>query len=59
MTNQQLADEITARFTPLAFRCPCNGEDPACKMARNDPATFTQMETVRRIAEYISQRGTK
>ena len=57
MNNQQLADEITARFTPLVFACECNGEHPSCKMTRNNASVYTQMETVRRIAEYISQRG--
>jgi len=57
MNNQQLADEITARFTPLVFRCSCNGEHPSCKMTRNNASVITQMETVRRIAEYIRERG--
>jgi len=57
MNNQQLADEITARFTPLVFRCECNGEHPSCKMTRNNASVRTQMETVMRIAEYIKQKG--
>ena len=57
MSNQKLADEITARFTPLVFSCECNGEHPSCKMTRNNSSVRTQMETVMRIAEYISQKG--
>jgi hypothetical protein len=57
MNNQQLAEEITARFTPLVFTCECNGDHPSCKMARNNASVYTQMETVKRIAEYIIQKG--
>jgi len=57
MNNQQLAEEITARFTPLVFTCECNGDHPSCKMTRNNESVRTQMETVMRIAEYIKQKG--
>ena len=57
MSYQELADEITARLNPLVVRCECNGEHPSCKMTRNNASVYTQMETVRRIAEYISQKG--
>jgi len=57
MSNQQLADEITARFTPNAFTCDCNGADTDCASARKIPSVYIQAETVRRIAEYIRERG--
>jgi hypothetical protein len=57
MSNQELADEITARFTPYAFTCECEGTHKDCASARKVPSVYIQAETVRRIAEYISQKG--
>lgn len=57
MSNQELADEITARFTPYAFTCDCDGVEADCASARKLPSVYIQMETVRRIAEYIREKG--
>ena len=57
MSNQQIADEITARFTPYAFTCECQGSHEDCASARKTPSVYIQMETVRRIAEYIREKG--
>ena len=56
MSNQQIADEITARFTPYAFICECQGSHEDCASARKTASVYIQMETVRRIAQYIRER---
>lgn len=54
MKNSELAQAILNRYTPLAFLCACKGTDPNCADAMSDTYTYAQMDTVRRIAEYIS-----
>lgn len=54
-TNIQeiLAKNILARYTPFAFACECKGTHPACADAMQDTYAYAQMDTVRRIVEYI------
>jgi hypothetical protein len=54
MTNEQLAQRIIERYTPLAFACACKGTDPKCAEAMMDTFAYAQNDTVRRIALYIS-----
>ena len=57
MTNSELqntlAKNILARYTPFAFACECKGTHPNCAEAMQDTYAYAQMDTVRRIAEYI------
>ena len=50
---KELSEIILDRYTPFAFKCECNGADYDCQDAQN--ATYTQFETVQRIAKYISE----
>jgi hypothetical protein len=54
-TNIQeiLAKNILDRYTPFAFKCDCLGTHPECESAMQDTYAYAQMDTVRRIAEYI------
>jgi len=54
MTNAELAQTILNRYTPLAFACACKGADWDCENAINDPYLNGVMDTLRRVAEYIS-----
>jgi len=53
MSNNELAEQIIDRFTPVAFTCECKGTHPSCKDTIETPYAFAQAETVRRIAEWI------
>lgn len=53
MNYAYLAELIRNNYTPLAFTCACDGADEDCARAMNDPATYRQYETVRRIADAI------
>jgi hypothetical protein len=50
---KELSKIILNRYTPFAFLCECNGEHSECADAQN--ATYTQFDTVQRIAQYISE----
>ena len=52
---QELAEIILDRYTPYAFKCECKGAEPTCSQARQDISTYTQYDTVSRIAKYISE----
>jgi len=54
-TNIQeiLAKNILDRYTPFAFKCDCLGTHAECESAMQDTYAYAQMDTVRRIAEYI------
>jgi hypothetical protein len=51
---QKFAEIIRDRYTIFAFKCDCNGEHPDCYSAREDVYNYAQQQTVRRIADYIS-----
>jgi len=53
MTNADLAQKITERFTPLAFLCECKGEHPDCTEALNSASAWAQNDTVGRIVRFI------
>lgn len=54
MTNQELAEAITERFTPFAFKCDCEGIHPDCRLAMSeDVYAIAQADTVKRIVEFI------
>ena len=50
---KELSEIILDRYTPFAFKCECNGAHYDCQDART--ATYTQFDTVQRIAKYISE----
>jgi hypothetical protein len=53
MTNQELANLITERFTPFAFLCDCKGTHPDCASLLNSDNAWVQTDTVYRIAKFI------
>jgi len=53
MTNAELAQKITERFTPLAFQCECKGEHPECADTLNSASAWAQHDTVGRIVRFI------
>lgn len=53
----ELADDILDKFTPLAFKCPCEGEHEDCAGVLESASAYAQFDTAQRIAEYI--RGLK
>ena len=53
MTNAELAQKITERFTPLAFLCECKGEHPDCNNTLNSASAWAQNDTVGRIVRFI------
>ena len=53
MKNQELADLIRSRFTPFAFMCECQGTEPSCFQARQNPTTIATHQTIERIATFI------
>jgi len=55
MTNAELAQIIRDQFTPFAFTCSCNGEQPECREAMQNPYLYGVMDTVTRIANYIEK----
>ena len=58
MINKGFHDLILKRFLPLAYTCECKGTHPSCKQAQLDPGTFSQSETVWRIALWIKDLET-
>ena len=50
---KELSEIILNRYTPFAFLCECDGAHYDCQDART--ATYTQFDTVQRIAKYISE----
>lgn len=59
MNNLELAQLIRDRFTPFAIECECKGSDPECRVALDDPAVWSQYNTVTRITEYVTSLGDK
>ena len=57
MNNTKLAELITDRFMPFAFKCNCEGNHADCAEVLSDRAVWAQRETVERIAEYITKLG--
>ena len=57
MNNSELAQLIQERFTPFAIKCGCKGTDIECQVALEDPAVWSQYNTVNRIVEYINTLG--
>jgi|APGre2960657404_1045060.scaffolds.fasta_scaffold14967_3 hypothetical protein len=57
MDYTELAEELTERFTPYAFRCDCKGAHSECASARNDASAQAQAYTIRRIALYLTNKG--
>ena len=55
--HEMLAGEIRKRFTPLAFTCPCNGNDPTCAAVRQNPTVIATNETINRIVKFILDQG--
>lgn len=57
MTNSEfqeiLARVVLDRYTPFAFKCDCLGTHPECQEAMQDSYAYAQMDTARRIANYI------
>jgi hypothetical protein len=52
---KELSDLILDRYTPYAFKCDCKGTEPTCSQSRQDVATYTQYDTIQRVAKYISE----
>jgi hypothetical protein len=50
---KELSEIILDRYTPFAFKCGCKGEHSECADAQVE--TYTQFDTVQRIAKYISE----
>ncbi len=57
MDNTKLAELIKNNFTPIVFNCGCKGADPDCAEALADRAIWVQLDTVERIARYITELG--
>jgi hypothetical protein len=50
---QELSEIILDRYTPLAFKCECNGAHYDCQDSQKE--TYQQFDTVQRIAKFISE----
>lgn len=59
MTNQELAQAIRNRFTPLVFKCGCGGNDPDCKrtLDENIGGVWQRFDTVNDIAKWIGEQA--
>jgi hypothetical protein len=56
MDNTKLAELITERYMPFAFKCDCQGDHPDCLDTKvNDTWALAQADTVYRIAKYITE----
>lgn len=54
MTEREiLAQNILDRYLPFAFTCECNGEQPECASAMENPYLRGVADTVRRIHAYV------
>ena len=52
-----LAEFIRSWFMPSAVTCACNGVEPSCAKALNDPRVVQQADTVNRIADHLIELG--
>ena len=58
VTSTELAKIVTEMYTPIAFKCDCNGDHPECMNVRNnDVWAIAQADTAYRIAEFIKRLG--
>lgn len=57
MTNQKLLDlidQMVDRFTPLAFKCECNGTDPSCaKVVNEDRYAIGTVHTLENVKAFL------
>lgn len=49
----ELVEEIRTKFTPFAFTCGCNGNDPDCAQVLSSLDGNAQFSTVERICKLI------
>jgi hypothetical protein len=55
--HEMLAGQIRQKFTPLAFTCECEGNDPTCAAVRQNPSMIATNETINRIVAFILDQG--
>ena len=54
--NIKYAQEIKQRFSIFAFNCSCYGEHPDCAMALDNVYNVAQMDTIRRICDWLERQ---
>lgn len=59
MTNKELAQAIRDRFTPLVFKCECNGNDPDCRriMDENIGGVWQRFDAVHDITKWLESQN--